>query len=186
MLSLADLAVSYALSSELLRSTITARLGTAIAGQLEGGLLYTPAYVRNIKAQLRGALRGTAAPVGLPSLLKELGLDGFASSAAMVAALVEELLADGAVHGSTRGGAGSWVPAAYTAAQQGAVLGFYTQNGWVSYEHVRKAGISNEKAYLRGACADGTPLDTGAWCQLLPAGAAERAACTRELCFLCT
>lgn len=41
-------------------------------GRLEGGLLYTPAYLRNVKAQLRGALRATTAPLLLGGLLKVL------------------------------------------------------------------------------------------------------------------
>mgnify|MGYP001807052797 CR=1 FL=1 len=73
MLNLADLAITYSLNTELLRSTISSRMGSMIQGQLEGGLLYTPAYVRNIKAQLRGALRGTAAPVALTALVKSIG-----------------------------------------------------------------------------------------------------------------
>lgn len=161
MLSMADLAITYSLNTELLRSTISSRMGSTIKGQLDGALLYTPAYIRNIKAQLRGALRGTAAPVVLSALVKDLGLDAFGSSTSMVSQLVDELLAEGAVRGSTKGGGGSWVPSIHTAAQQGAVAGFYTQNGWVAYDLVRKAGISNEKSYLKQTFPEGLPLESG-------------------------
>lgn len=161
MLSLADLAVTYALQTELLRSTISSRMGSIIQGQLEGGLLYTPAYVRNIKAQLRGALRGTAAPVALTALVKSIGLEGFSSGHSKLAQLVEELISEGAVQGSTKGGGGSWVPTVHTTAQQSAVAGFYNQNGWVAYDLVRKAGISNEKSYLSQKFPEGISLDTG-------------------------
>lgn len=161
VLSLADLAVAYSLNTELLRSTISSRMGSIIKGQLEGGLLYTPAYVRNIKAQLRGALRGTAAPVALTALVKSIGLEGFSSGHSMLAQLVEELVSEGAVQGSTKGGGGSWVPTVHTAAQQSAVAGFYNQNGWVAYDLVRKAGISSEKTYLGQKFPDGIPLETG-------------------------
>lgn len=164
VLSMADLAVTYSLNTELLRSTVSSRMGSTISGKLDAGLLYTPAYVRNIKAQLRGALRGTAAPVALTSLVKDLGLDSFASSNSMVSQLVEELLAEGAVKGSTKGGGGSWVPSVHTAAQQGAVAGFWRQNGWVGYELVRKAGISNEKAYLKQSFPEGLALESGEHC----------------------
>ncbi|WIA08065.1 hypothetical protein OEZ85_007531 [Tetradesmus obliquus] len=160
VLSMADLAVTYSLNTELLRSTVSSRMGSTISGKLDAGLLYTPAYVRNIKAQLRGALRGTAAPVALTSLVKDLGLDSFASSNSMVSQLVEELLGEGAVKGSTKGGGGSWVPSVHTAAQQGAVAGFWRQNGWVGYELVRKAGISNEKAYLKQSFFEGLALES--------------------------
>jgi hypothetical protein len=167
VLSLADLAVTYSLQTELLRSTISSRMSSIIQGQLEGGLLYTPAYVRNIKAQLRGALRGTAAPVALTALVKSIGLEGFSSGHSKLAQLVEELIAEGAVQGSTKGGGGSWVPTVHTAAQQSAVAGFYHQNGWVAYDLVRKAGISNEKSYLTQKFPEGIALDTGQHLQCL-------------------
>lgn len=79
----------------------------------------------------------------------------------MLAQLVDELITEGAVQGSTKGGGGSWVPTVHTAAQQSAVAGFYNQNGWVAYDLVRKAGISNEKTYLSQKFPEGIALDTG-------------------------
>lgn len=161
VISMADLAITYSLNTELLRNIISTRMGSIILGQLDGSLLYTPAYVRNIKAQLRGALRGTAAPVALNNLIRDLGLDSFGSSNSMVAQLVDELLQEGAVSGSTKGGGGSWVPSIHTSAQQNAVAGFYQQNGWVAYDLVRKSGIGNEKSYLKQKFPEGIALDSG-------------------------
>jgi hypothetical protein len=77
MTSVAELAMQYGVSSELIMNTISQRMagsdGTSeglIHGRLEGGLLYTPAYLRNVKAQLRGALRGGAQPLSVPALVK--------------------------------------------------------------------------------------------------------------------
>ncbi len=164
VLSLSDLAVQYALSSQLLLSTIKERLGTAIRGRLEGSLLYTPSYVRNLKAQLRGALRGAAAPVSIPALVKDLGLDGLGGGGGgMLGGLVEELVAEGAVQGALKGGVqgGVWTPAVYSGAQAAAVKGFYEQNGWVTYETARRMGVANDKAYLASAFPDGVALETG-------------------------
>jgi hypothetical protein len=58
------------------------QVGSIIQGHLEGGLLYTQAHVRNIKAQLRGALRAVAGPVAMPSVTKELSLRGVGSGGA--------------------------------------------------------------------------------------------------------
>ena len=46
MVSMSDLALQYALGTELLASAVSRRVGTVIRGRLEGGLLYTPAYIR--------------------------------------------------------------------------------------------------------------------------------------------
>jgi hypothetical protein len=78
----------------------------------------------------------------------------------MVAQLVEELVAEGVIKGTLKSGGVNWVPAVYTAAQQEAVRAFYQQNGWVGYDTVRKAGISNEKGYLKAAFSEGMALDT--------------------------
>lgn len=86
-----------------------------LSGRLESGLLYTQSYLRAIKAQLRGALRGTASPVLVASLLREAAAEGpggagggaaggGALAAALagsggggvIATLVEELIQDGA------------------------------------------------------------------------------------------
>ena len=46
MVSMSDLALQYALGTELLATAVSRRVGTVIRGRLEGGLLYTPAFIR--------------------------------------------------------------------------------------------------------------------------------------------
>ena len=46
MVSLVDLAMQYGLGAELLSAAVTKRVGSVIRGRMEGGLLYTPAYLR--------------------------------------------------------------------------------------------------------------------------------------------
>lgn len=77
------------------------------AGRLEGGLLYTQAYLRSIKAQLRGALRATVSPALLAGLIREAGLEAGGAGAGgggglaglggggVISTLVEELVAEG-------------------------------------------------------------------------------------------
>lgn len=70
MVGISDLALHYSLSTELVAAAVSPRIGTLIQGRLEGNLLYTPAYIRSVKARLRGALRGAAAPLVLTALVK--------------------------------------------------------------------------------------------------------------------
>jgi hypothetical protein len=116
--------------------------------------------------QLRGALRGAAAPVPLAALSKELGLDAAGAGGGgrgMVGGLIEELIAEGAAAGTLKGGGqgGVWTPAVYASAQGAAVKGFYSQNGWVSYDTARRMGVANDRAYLASAFPDGIALETG-------------------------
>jgi len=167
---LSELAISYALNTELLLSILGPRTGTgkAVQGHLEGGLLYTPAFLRSVKAQLRGGLRGATTPLALGTLVKTLGLsEGIGGAGGggggMLASLAEGLVGDGDVRGVLRPGGSAWVPAVFTAAQTGAVRGFYEANGWVGYDVVRRAGITNDRVYLKGAFPGGMDLDSGGW-----------------------
>ena len=45
-----DLARRFNLSSDLLLPVVTARLGSRIRGRLQGGLLFTPAFIARVKA----------------------------------------------------------------------------------------------------------------------------------------
>ena len=46
MVHMGDLALQYNLGSELLSAAITSRMGSIIRGRIDGGLLYTPTYIR--------------------------------------------------------------------------------------------------------------------------------------------
>ena len=52
VVSLGDMARRFKLGSELMQATITARVGRAINGRLESGILYTPMYIARIKSQV--------------------------------------------------------------------------------------------------------------------------------------
>ncbi|GIM08278.1 hypothetical protein Vretimale_12254 [Volvox reticuliferus] len=177
-ISIGELAAQYGLATELVLNVVSSKLGSAIDGRLEGGLLYTQSYLRAIKAQLRGALRAASSPALVLALLRDAGLGttGDAPAAAMggglaaalagsagggvIATLIEELVQERALRGALKGGGTSWAPAVYGEVQQEAVANFYSQNGWVAYDTVRRLGISNERAYLRSTFPDGLPLES--------------------------
>jgi len=53
VVAMGELARQYALGAELLQAAVGPRMGGAIRGRLEGGLLYTAAYLARVKAQAR-------------------------------------------------------------------------------------------------------------------------------------
>ncbi|KAG1674314.1 hypothetical protein FOA52_013503, partial [Chlamydomonas sp. UWO 241] len=160
MVSVADLALQYALATEMVLQAVQPRMGRIITGRLEGPLLYTPAYLRSVKARLRGALRGAAQPLVLSSLTKELALEGPLTSGPVLHELITDLVAEGALRGTLRGGGSTWTPSAHSEAQAGAVAAFYEQNGWVGFDTVKKLGFSDAKAYLSGKFTDGLALES--------------------------
>lgn len=91
-----DLAIQYGLSHDLLLTTISARLGSVIHGELMKSMLYTQDYIQRSKAQIRGALRGTPSPIHLSTLLKFLQLEDSGTSN-MIQKLLSELIEQGHV-----------------------------------------------------------------------------------------
>ncbi|DBB10622.1 TPA: hypothetical protein ACH3X3_007133 [Trebouxia sp. C0006] len=157
---LGDLAAQFALGSELLMSVVTPRMNKTIHGRLEGGLLYTSAYIARIKAQIRGALRGASTPVNVPHLLKRIQLDGLTTGSNIAGNIIEELVSEGAIRGVLRGGGSSWTPTIYAKSQQESVRRFYEQNSYIGYDTVSKLGISSGKHHLQTTFPDGIALET--------------------------
>ena len=67
--------------------------------------------------------------MSLAALTKALEIQATGSTAQTVAAIVEELLAEGAIRGAAKGG--TFVPAYFAQAQQRAAHDFYAQNGFI-------------------------------------------------------
>ena len=51
MVSIGSLARQFALAGDLLLSVLEPRMGAAVRGRMEAGLLFTPAYIARLKAQ---------------------------------------------------------------------------------------------------------------------------------------
>lgn len=86
-------------------------------GRLEGGQLYTPAYVARVGAMVRGAARGITVPINLSALWSTLqklllamdGATGVAVEGSFFQSLFNGLVKEGEVLGSVRAGA-HWTP----------------------------------------------------------------------------
>ena len=166
-------------------SSSSSSAAAVIRGRLDGNALYTPAHLRRAKAKLRGALRGAVAPAPLAALARGAGVEipgggggggdapsvaattSSSSCAVALPALVEELLAEGAVRGSLSAAGAVWTPAAYASAQADAARAFYAQNGWVGYDAARRlvgggggggGGGGDVKAALAKLFPDGRAL----------------------------
>jgi len=89
-----------------------------VKGRLEGGQLYTPAYVARVSAMVRGAARGITVPTNLTvlwsslqNLLQEMdGASGVAVDGSFFQSLFNGLVKGGEILGSVRAGV-HWTPA---------------------------------------------------------------------------
>ncbi|KZV38672.1 hypothetical protein F511_33617 [Dorcoceras hygrometricum] len=147
-ISLAEIAEQLQVGSELLVSVLEPRLGSLVKGRLEGGQLYTPAYVARVNAMVRGAARGITVPMNLTGLWSSLqvllhdmnGSSGVAVESSFFQSLFNSLVKEGEILGSLRAGV-NWTPSVFAMAQKEYVDAFFSQNSFISYEALQKLGI---------------------------------------------
>lgn len=118
--SLAELAAQLHVGSELMATVLERRLGTMVKGTLEGGQLYTPAYVARVSAMVRGAARGITVPTNLSvlwsslqHLLQEMnGATGVPVESSFFQSLFNGIVKRDEILGSLRAGV-HWTPAVW-------------------------------------------------------------------------
>ncbi|XP_010685858.2 E3 UFM1-protein ligase 1 homolog isoform X2 [Beta vulgaris subsp. vulgaris] len=166
-IAMAELAAQLQVGSELISSVLESRLGTLIKGRLEGGQLYTPAYVARVNAMVRGAARGITVPMNLSALWSSLqqllqGMDGATGVAvdnSFFQTLFNGLVKEVEILGSLRAGV-HWTPAVFASAQKEFVDSFLSQNAFISYDSLHKLGIPQPIQYLQSRYPEGIPLFT--------------------------
>ncbi|XP_060170255.1 E3 UFM1-protein ligase 1 homolog [Lycium barbarum] len=166
-IAIAEIAGQLQVGSELVVSILEPRLGTLIKGRLEGGQLYTPAYVARVSAMVRGAARGIFVPMNtsalwnsLQSLLQEMdGAVGVAVESSFFQSMFNGLVKEGEILGSLRAGV-HWTPSVFATAQKDCVDSFFSQNSFITYEALQKLGIPQPSQFLQSRYPDGISLDS--------------------------
>ncbi|EFH70437.1 hypothetical protein ARALYDRAFT_314357 [Arabidopsis lyrata subsp. lyrata] len=122
----------------------------AVKARLEGGQLYTPAYVARVTAMVRGASRGIFVPSNLSFVVDAVASNSFFHS------IFDRLLKEEEMLGSLRAGT-HWTPSVFAVAQKECVDSFFSQNSYIPYETMQKLGISL-KPFSSYRYPDGKPL----------------------------
>ncbi|KAK7859293.1 e3 ufm1-protein ligase 1 like protein, partial [Quercus suber] len=164
-IALAEIATQLNVGSEMITSVLEPRLGTLVKGRLEGGQLYTPAYVARVSAMVRGSARGITVPTNLSALWSSLqqqlhemdGASGVAIDGSFFQSLFNGIVKEGEVLGSLRAGV-HWTPNVFAIAQKECVDSFFSQNSFISYENLHKLGISQPVQFLQSRYPEGVPL----------------------------
>ncbi|CAI8608306.1 unnamed protein product [Vicia faba] len=155
-IALTELAAQLNVGLDLIASVLEPRLGTIVKGRLEGGQLYTPAYVARVSAMVRGASRGITVPTNLTvlwsslqNLLQEMdGASGVAVDGSFFQSLFNGRVKGGEISGSVRAGV-HWTPAVFAVAQKESVDSFFSQNSFISYDVLQKLGIPQPVQFLQ-------------------------------------
>ncbi|OAY51745.1 E3 UFM1-protein ligase 1 homolog isoform X2 [Manihot esculenta] len=166
-IALAELATQLNVGSEFVASMLEARLGTLVKGRLEGGQLYTPAYVARVTAMVRGAARGITVPTNLSvlwgtlqQLLHEMdGASGVTVESSFFQSIFNGLVKESKVIGSLRAGV-HWTPTVFATAQKECIDSLFSQNSFISYDTLNKLGISQPVQFLQSRYPEGIPMIT--------------------------
>ncbi|XP_024383367.1 E3 UFM1-protein ligase 1 homolog isoform X2 [Physcomitrium patens] len=168
-ISIVELARRFTVGAELMTNVLSARLGTSIHGKLEGGQLYTPAFVARIRATVRGAVRAIMVPTSVSTLssflqqqmreVDEGPITKVTADGGLFQSVLNQLIADGEVKGSLRGGNAVYTPAVFAGAQRGSVEAFFSQNGYITFDTLRKLNVPQPKQYLQEMYKDGVALE---------------------------
>ncbi|KAL2989466.1 hypothetical protein AAZX31_11G141300 [Glycine max] len=164
-IALTELAAQLNVGLDLVSTMLEPRLGTIVKGRLEGGQLYTPAYVARVGAMVRGAVRGITVPTNLTvvwsslqQLLQEIdGTSGLAVEGSFFQSLFNGLVKEGKILGLLRAGV-HWTPAVFAVAQREFVDSFFSQNSFITYEALHKLGIPQPIQFLQSRYPEGKPL----------------------------
>ncbi|KAL6195675.1 hypothetical protein ACLB2K_031293 [Fragaria x ananassa] len=165
--ALAELAAQLHVSSEMVTSVLEPRIGTTVKGRLEGGQLYTPAYVTRVTAMVRGAARAITVPTNLSvlwstlqQLLQEMeGASGVAVEGSFFQSLFNGLVKEGEILGSLRAGV-HWTPNVFAIAQKETIDSFFSQNSFIGYDVLQKLRIPQPVQFLQSRYPECIPLVT--------------------------
>jgi hypothetical protein len=124
---------------------INPHLGTIIIGKIEGPMIFTENYITLCKYRIRGTLNAALRPV-LLSNIKSYNINPD-----MVESLTRGLIASEDLNGTIEGKGSSitYVPKIYTISRKNWARNFFTQNGFMDYEMLAKAQISNPAAFMQ-------------------------------------
>jgi len=155
--TMSELALRFGLAADLLTSFLKSKLSSRdIKAKLDGGVIYTDAFITRLKAQIRGALRGSTAPLPLSTLTKTLTTSSgnSSSSGALVTSLLPNIIEE--LSNSNKNtpsssesqqqplqgklSAGTWIPHCFIHSQQEGIKAAYAQNGYLTYDAVAKQG----------------------------------------------
>ena len=121
--------------------------GKHIHGQVDPsnpGIMFTKYYISRRKAMVRGAFLATARPTPLSGIRTRAG-----SNDGLFPGIVESLVAEGSLPGVITGD--TYIPTLSQATQATTINSFFSQNGFVDFDTLRKLKIDDPAKFVKKA-----------------------------------
>jgi hypothetical protein len=166
VLYIGDLTKRLGLPSEFISHIISDRIHgqrKKIHGRLDNDILFTQGFIRRQKAKIRGSLYALTKPT--PLLQVNPGIQE-----SLFDAIVKDLLKEKRVFGTIH--RGIFVPKFYEAAMDNAVIEFFNQNGYISFDRIEsmlyfKSSTNATKNYIKEKLSDTIFVTSGVVSQSL-------------------
>ncbi|XP_050392394.1 E3 UFM1-protein ligase 1 [Patella vulgata] len=142
---IADIVRQYDLPFEFISKVVLSRLGSTIKGRVDKtdrDVIFTEAFVRRMKAKIRGAFSAITSPFTITAIQNLLGLQEN-----LFMSILEDLVNSKRLEGTLMGSI--FTPDIYTKSQNDWVDTFYHQNGYLEYASLHRLGISEVQQYIK-------------------------------------
>ncbi|KAK2949548.1 putative E3 UFM1-protein ligase 1 like protein [Blattamonas nauphoetae] len=135
VLTLSDLVVRFQVPFHIIQKSVEKHLGKIIQAKLQGDTLVTETHGDEMKALIRGTFMGITVPTNIVTqIVPRLNI-----AENLLMPIVEHLISDGKLKGKIS--KGLYSPLSFSKGQTDALESFYAQNGFVTFEHVKKLGL---------------------------------------------
>ncbi|CAL8068764.1 unnamed protein product [Calicophoron daubneyi] len=152
-ISIGELATNFGLPTSFLHNIIDDYHGVLFKVHKYGEKYITDDFFAENRAKVRGHFTALLHPVTLSSAAGKIHVPD-----SLLSSIVTSLISSGQLNGTLIAGRGTYVPSCYSYAEDAYVCSFFTQNGYIEWNYLKRSGIADPSAYVRSLLPDATHL----------------------------
>ncbi|CAH8675430.1 unnamed protein product [Schistosoma haematobium] len=142
--SIGELTVIFNLPTTFLSSIMQEYQSTLFHVHKYGEKYFTDTFLNATKAKIRGYFTGVIRPVTLSSVASKLQVPEN-----LINSIVSSLISTGRLYGNLIAGRSGFVPKCYTYAEDTYINSFYSQNGYIEWNYLKRLNIPDPGSYLK-------------------------------------
>ncbi|CAH8575097.1 unnamed protein product [Schistosoma turkestanicum] len=142
--SIGELTTIFSLPTTFISNIMQEYQSTLFRVHKYGEKYFTDTFLNASKAKIRGYFTGVIRPVTLSSIASKLQIPEN-----LINSIVSSLISTGQLYGNLIAGRSTFVPKCYTHAEDTYINSFYSQNGYIEWNYLKRLKISDPASYLK-------------------------------------
>ncbi|CAI2736053.1 unnamed protein product [Schistosoma spindalis] len=142
--SIGELTIVFNLPTTFISSIMQEYQSTLFHVHKYGEKYFTDTFLNATKAKIRGYFTGVIRPVTLSSVASKLQIPEN-----LINSIVSSLISTGRLYGNLIAGRSGFVPKCYTYAEDKYINSFYSQNGYIEWNYLKRLNILDPDSYLK-------------------------------------